>query len=216
MRVVLADDSVLLREGVVRLLREASIEVVAQAADGEELLRLVESEQPDVAVIDIRMPPGTDGGLWAAREIRARHPSIGVLVLSQYARPSYAFELLGERAEGVGYLLKDRIADVQAIADAVRRVGRGESVLDPLVVSQLVGRPRGSGDPIDDLTDREREVLALMAEGRTNQAIGERLFITERTVEKHVNAIFEKLLLPVTADDHRRILAVLAYLRAAG
>lgn len=216
MRVVIADDSLLLREGVVRLLSEAGIEVVAQAAGGDALLQLVETHAPDVAVIDIRMPPGTDGGLWAARQIRSRYPKVGVLVLSQYARPSYAFELLGERAEGVGYLLKDRIADIQVIADAVRRVSQGESVLDPLVVSQLVGRPRGTGDPIDDLTDREREVLALMAEGRTNQAIGERLFIAERTVEKHVNAIFEKLLLPVTADDHRRILAVLAYLRAAG
>jgi DNA-binding NarL/FixJ family response regulator len=139
---------------------------------------------------------------------------MGVLVLSQYARPSYAFELLGQSAEGVGYLLKERIADVNELADAVRRVGKGESVLDPVVVSQLVGRPRPGADPIDDLTDREREVLALMAEGRSNQAIAERLFITERTVEKHVTGIFDKLLLPVTPDDHRRILAVLAYLRA--
>jgi len=214
MRIVLADDSVLLREGAARLLTEAGLEVVAQAGDGEELLAQIEEHRPDVAVIDIRMPPETDGGLWAAREIRSRFPKMGVLVLSQYARPSYAFELLGETAEGVGYLLKDRIADVTELADAVRRVGRGESVLDPVVVSQLVGRPRSGADPIDDLTEREREVLALIAEGRSNQAIAERLFITERTVEKHVTGIFDKLLLPVTPDDHRRVLAVLAYLRA--
>jgi DNA-binding NarL/FixJ family response regulator len=214
MRIVLADDSVLLREGAARLLTEAGLEVVAQAGDGEELLAQIEEHRPDVAIIDIRMPPETDGGLWAAREIRSRFPKMGVLVLSQYARPSYAFELLGETAEGVGYLLKDRIADVTELADAVRRVGRGESVLDPVVVSQLVGRPRSGADPIDDLTEREREVLALIAEGRSNQAIAERLFITERTVEKHVTGIFDKLLLPVTPDDHRRVLAVLAYLRA--
>jgi DNA-binding NarL/FixJ family response regulator len=214
MRVALADDSVLLREGAARLLTEAGLEVVAQAGDAEELLRQIEEHRPDVAIIDIRMPPETDGGLWAAREIRSRYPEMGVLVLSQYARPSYAFELLGQTAEGIGYLLKERIADVNELADAVRRVGKGESVLDPVVVSQLVGRPRSGADPIDDLTDREREVLALMAEGRSNQAIAERLFITERTVEKHVTGIFDKLLLPVTPDDHRRILAVLAYLRA--
>lgn len=214
MRIVLADDSVLLREGAARLLTEAGLEVVAQAGDGEELLEQIEVHRPDVAIIDIRMPPETDGGLWAAREIRSRYPTMGVLVLSQYARPSYAFELLGHSAEGVGYLLKDRIADVTELADAVRRVGKGESVLDPVVVSQLVGRPRSGADPIDDLTDREREVLALVAEGRSNQAIAERLFITERTVEKHVTGIFDKLLLPVTPDDHRRVLAVLAYLRA--
>ena len=214
MRIVLADDSVLLREGAARLLTEAGLEVVAQAGDGEELLAQIEEHRPDVAVIDIRMPPETDGGLWAAREIRSRFPKMGVLVLSQYARPSYAFELLGETAEGVGYLLKDRIADVTELADAVRRVGKGESVLDSVVVSQLVGRPRSGADPIDDLTEREREVLALIAEGRSNQAIAERLFITERTVEKHVTGIFDKLLLPVTPDDHRRVLAVLAYLRA--
>lgn len=213
MRVVLADDSILLREGVARLLSEAGLEVVGQAGNADELLMLVDQLRPDVAIVDIRMPPEADGGLRAARQLRSRHPQLGVLVLSQYARPSYAFELLGERADGVGYLLKDRVANVDDLADAVRRVGRGESVLDPLVVSQLVGRPRSASGPIDDLTDREREVLALVAEGRTNQAIGDRLFITERTVEKHVNAIFEKLLLPATPDDHRRILAVLAYLR---
>jgi DNA-binding NarL/FixJ family response regulator len=213
MRVVLADDSILLREGVARLLAEAGFDVVGQAADAEELLEQVATHQPDVAIVDIRMPPDTDGGLRAAREIRARHPGIGVLVLSQYARPSYAFELLSDNAERVGYLLKDRVGDLSEIADAVRRVGQGGSVLDPVVVSQLVGRRREGPDALEDLSEREREVLSLMAEGRTNQAIAERLFITERTVEKHVKSIFAKLRLPASAEDHRRVLAVLAYLR---
>lgn len=213
MRVVLADDSILLREGVARLLAEAGFDVVGQAADAEELLEQVAAHQPDVAIVDIRMPPDTDGGLRAAREIRARHPGIGVLVLSQYARPSYAFELLSDNAERVGYLLKDRVGDLAEIADAVRRVGQGGSVLDPVVVSQLVGRRREGPDALEDLSEREREVLSLMAEGRTNQAIAERLFITERTVEKHVKSIFAKLRLPASAEDHRRVLAVLAYLR---
>jgi DNA-binding NarL/FixJ family response regulator len=213
MRVVLADDSILLREGVARLLAEAGFDVVGQAADAEELLEQVAAHQPDVAIVDIRMPPDTDGGLRAAREIRARHPGIGVLVLSQYARPSYAFELLSDNAERVGYLLKDRVGDLSEIADAVRRVGQGGSVLDPVVVSQLVGRRREGPDALEDLSEREREVLSLMAEGRTNQAIAERLFITERTVEKHVKSIFAKLRLPASAEDHRRVLAVLAYLR---
>ena len=213
MRVVLADDSILLREGVARLLAEAGFDVVGQAADAEELLEQVAAHQPDVAIVDIRMPPDTDGGLRAAREIRARHPGIGVLVLSQYARPSYAFELLSDNAERVGYLLKDRVGDLSEIADAVRRVGQGGSVLDPVVVSQLVGRRREGPDALEDLSEREREVLTLMAEGRTNQAIAERLFITERTVEKHVKSIFAKLRLPASAEDHRRVLAVLAYLR---
>jgi DNA-binding NarL/FixJ family response regulator len=213
MQVVLADDSILLREGVARLLAEAGFDVVGQAADAEELLEQVAAHQPDVAIVDIRMPPDTDGGLRAAREIRARHPGIGVLVLSQYARPSYAFELLSDNAERVGYLLKDRVGDLAEIADAVRRVGQGGSVLDPVVVSQLVGRRREGPDALEDLSEREREVLSLMAEGRTNQAIAERLFITERTVEKHVKSIFAKLRLPASAEDHRRVLAVLAYLR---
>jgi DNA-binding NarL/FixJ family response regulator len=213
MRVVLADDSILLREGVARLLAEAGFDVVGQAADAEDLLEQVAAHQPDVAIVDIRMPPDTDGGLRAAREIRARHPDIGVLVLSQYARPSYAFELLSDNAERVGYLLKDRVGDLAEIADAVRRVGQGGSVLDPVVVSQLVGRRREGPDALEDLSEREREVLSLMAEGRTNQAIAERLFITERTVEKHVKSIFAKLRLPASAEDHRRVLAVLAYLR---
>jgi DNA-binding NarL/FixJ family response regulator len=211
---VLADDSVLLREGVARLLAEAGFQVVGQAADADELLQQVATHEPDVAIVDIRMPPETDGGLRAAREIRLAHPGVGVLVLSQYARPSYAFELLSDSAERVGYLLKDRVADLAALADAVRRVGSGGSVLDPVVVSQLVGRPRQGDDALEDLSAREREVLALMAEGRSNQAIAERLVVTERTVEKHVNGIFAKLQLPASPEDHRRVLAVLAYLRA--
>jgi DNA-binding NarL/FixJ family response regulator len=214
MRVVLADDSVLLREGVARLLGEAGFQVVGQAGNADDLLRQVALHRPDVAIVDIRMPPETDGGLRAAREIRLAHPNVGVLVLSQYARPSYAFELLSDSAERVGYLLKDRVADLAALADAVRRVGTGGSVLDPVVVSQLVGRPRQGHDALESLTERERDVLALMAEGRSNQAIAERLVITERTVEKHVNSIFAKLRLPASPEDHRRVLAVLAYLRA--
>jgi DNA-binding NarL/FixJ family response regulator len=213
MRVVIADDSVLLREGVSRLLAEAGFEVVGQAADADELLREVEDKTPDVAIVDIRMPPThTDEGLQAARVLRARHPALGVLVLSQYVRPSYAFELLEDDARGVGYLLKDRVSDLDELADAVRRVGEGGSVLDQSVVSQLVGRRRQGHDPVDDLSDREREVLALMAEGRTNRAIAERLFITERTVEKHVKSILQKLGIPASAEDHRRVLAVLAFL----
>jgi DNA-binding NarL/FixJ family response regulator len=213
MRVVIADDSVLLREGVSRLLAEAGFEVVGQAGDADELLREVENKAPDVAIVDIRMPPThTDEGLQAARELRSRHPSLGVLVLSQYVRPSYAFELLADDARGVGYLLKDRVSNLDELSDAVTRVGGGGSVLDPSVVSQLVGRRRQGHDAVDDLSEREREVLALMAEGRTNRAIAERLFITERTVEKHVKSIFGKLALPASADAHRRVLAVLAYL----
>jgi DNA-binding NarL/FixJ family response regulator len=212
-RVVIADDSVLLREGVSRLLAEAGFEVVGQAGDADELLREVEDKAPDVAIVDIRMPPThTDEGLQAARELRSRHPSLGVLVLSQYVRPSYAFELLADDARGVGYLLKDRVSNLDELSDAVTRVGEGGSVLDPTVVSQLVGRRRQGHDPVDDLSEREREVLALMAEGRSNRAIAERLFITERTVEKHVKSIFGKLALPASADAHRRVLAVLAYL----
>jgi DNA-binding NarL/FixJ family response regulator len=213
MRVVIADDSVLLREGVSRLLTEAGFEVVGQAGDADELLREVEDKAPDVAIVDIRMPPThTDEGLQAARELRSRHPELGVLVLSQYVRPSYAFELLADDARGVGYLLKDRVSNLNELSDAVTRVGAGGSVLDPSVVSQLVGRRRQGHDAVDDLSEREREVLALMAEGRTNRAIAERLFITERTVEKHVKSIFGKLGLTASADAHRRVLAVLAYL----
>ena len=213
MRVVIADDSVLLREGVSRLLIEAGFEVVGQAADADELLSEVAEKSPDVAIVDIRMPPAhTDEGLRAAIQLRSLYPTLGVLVLSQYVRPSYALELLGDDARGVGYLLKDRVSDVHELSDAVHRVGEGGSVLDPSVVAQMVGRRRPRNDPIEQLTDRERDVLALMAEGRSNRAIGERLFITSRTVEKHVRSIFTKLNISATQGDHRRVLAVLAYL----
>jgi DNA-binding NarL/FixJ family response regulator/class 3 adenylate cyclase len=213
MRVVLADDSVLLREGIARLLEDAGFEVVAQSGTADDLVRHVGMHKPDVALVDIRMPPTqTDEGLRAAKQIRERWPETGVLVLSQYVEPGYAMELLGENAEGVGYLLKDRVSDVDEFAAAVRRVGEGGSALDPAVVSQLVGRRRRD-DPLEELTPREREVLELMAEGRSNQAIAERLVITLRAVEKHVTSIFSKLRLPASAEDHRRVLAVLTYLR---
>jgi DNA-binding NarL/FixJ family response regulator len=213
MRVVLAEDSVLLREGIARLLEDSGFEVVGQAGTAEELLLKVRSYSPEVAIVDIRMPPThTDEGLRAAREIREKHPETGVLVLSQYIEPEYALDLLSESAEGVGYLLKDRISDVTEFAGAVRRVAEGGSALDPAVVGLLVGRSR-KDDPIAALTPREREVLELMAEGRSNGAISERLFITERAVEKHVTGIFGKLRLPADAADHRRVLAVLAFLR---
>ncbi len=212
-RVVLADDSILLREGVARLLTESGFEVVAQSGTAEDLLRHVAMHKPDVAVVDIRMPPTqTDEGLRAAKQIRERFEGTGVLVLSQYVEPAYAMELLAESAEGVGYLLKDRVSDVEEFAAAVRRVAEGGSALDPAVVSQLVGRRR-QRDPLDELTPREREVLELMAEGRSNAAIGERLFITLRAVEKHVTSIFTKLGLPATSEDHRRVLAVIMFLR---
>jgi DNA-binding NarL/FixJ family response regulator/class 3 adenylate cyclase len=212
-RVVLADDSVLLREGIGRLLEDAGFEVVAQSGTAEDLLRHVGMHKPDVAIVDIRMPPTqTDEGLRAAKQIRERWPETGVLVLSQYVESAYALELLGENAEGVGYLLKDRVSDVDEFAAAVRRVGEGGSALDPAVVSQLVGRRRRD-DPLEELTPREREVLGLMAEGRSNQAIAERLVITLRAVEKHVTSIFSKLRLPASAEDHRRVLAVLTYLQ---
>ena len=213
-RVVLADDSVLLREGVARLLEEAGFDVVAQSGTADDLLRHVSMHKPDVAVVDIRMPPThTDEGLRAAQEIRVAHPGVGVLLLSQYVEPAYAMALLESSAEGVGYLLKDRVADLEQFGTAVRRVADGGSALDPAVVSELVGRKRRD-DPLDQLTAREREVLELMAEGRSNQAIAERLFVTLRAVEKHVTSIFTKLGLPASTDDHRRVLAVLAYLRA--
>ena len=214
MRVVLADDTVLLREGVARILGEAGFEVVGQAGNADELMLKVRSYSPDVAIVDIRMPPThTDEGLRAAQEIREKHPTCGVLVLSQYVEAGYAMELLADSAEGVGYLLKDRVSDVNEFADAVRRVGEGGSALDPTIVSQLVGRRRRD-DPIDQLTPREREVLELMAEGRSNSGIAEQLVVTERAVEKHVTSIFAKLRLPAAAEDHRRVLAVLAYLRS--
>ena len=213
LRVVLADDSVLLREGIARLLTDAGLEIVAQSGSGDDLLRHVAMHRPDVAIVDIRMPPTqTDEGLRAAQEIRERHPGVGVLVLSQYVEPGYALELLSESAEGVGYLLKDRVSDVDEFTAAVRRVAEGGSALDPAVVNQLVGRKR-QHDPVGELTPREREVLELMADGRSNQAIAEKLVVTARAVEKHVTSIFTKLGLPATAEDHRRVLAVLAFLR---
>jgi DNA-binding NarL/FixJ family response regulator len=213
MRVVVADDSVLLREGVVRLLEENGFEVVGQAGDAEDLIRKVKAHKPDVAVVDIRMPPtNTDDGLRAALEIRAELPGTGVLVLSQYVEEGYALDLVGDSAGGVGYLLKDRVADVDRFVDSVKRVADGGSALDPEVVSQLVGRARRD-DPIDELTPREREVLELMAEGRSNNAIAEHMTVTERAVEKHVTSIFGKLGLAPAPEDHRRVLAVLAFLR---
>jgi DNA-binding NarL/FixJ family response regulator len=214
LRVVVADDSVLLREGLCRLLEESGFDVVGQAGDAEDLIRKVRAHKPDVAVVDIRMPPtNTDDGLRAALEIRAELPDTGVLVLSQYVEEGYALDLVSESAGGVGYLLKDRVADVDRFIDSVRRVADGGSALDPEVVSQLVGRARRD-DPLEELTPREREVLELMAEGRSNNAIAEKMTVTERAVEKHVTSIFGKLGLPPAPEDHRRVLAVLAFLRA--
>ncbi len=214
MRVVLGEDSVLLREGVARLLEDCGFEVVGRAGDAEELLRKVRAYRPDVAIVDIKMPPThTDEGLRAARVIRSELPGTGVLVLSHYVEEDYALDLLAESAEGVGYLLKDRVADVERFIDSVRRVAQGGSALDPEVVSQMLGRRRAAG-PLDELTPRERDVLALMAEGRANRAIAAQLTVTERAVEKHVTSIFSKLKLTATGDDHRRVLAVLAYLKA--
>ena len=213
-RVVLADDSVLFREGVARLLEDAGFEVVGQSGTAEDLLLKVRSYKPDVAIVDIRMPPTqTDEGLQAAKEIREKHPATAVVVLSQYVEPGYALELLQDSAEGVGYLLKDRVSDIGEFAAAVRRVADGGSALDPSVVAQLVGR-RCRDDPLAELTKREREVLELMAEGLSNIAIAGRIFVTERAVEKHVTSIFQKLRLPAAPDTHRRVLAVLALLRA--
>lgn len=212
LRVVIAEDSVLLREGTARLLEEAGFEVIAQAGDADDLLLKVRSYSPDVAVVDIRMPPThTDEGLRAAKEIRERHPDVGVLLLSQYVEAEYAMELLAGSAEGVGYLLKDRITDLGEFASAVRRVAEGGSALDPAIVSRLVGRQRRD-NPIDTLTPREREALSLMAEGLSNAAIAARLVVTERAVEKHVTNIFGKLRLGPDSDAHRRVLAVLAFL----
>jgi DNA-binding NarL/FixJ family response regulator len=214
MRLVIADDAVLLREGAARLLEEAGFEVVAQAGDADDLLRKVRAHKPDVAIVDIRMPPdNVDDGLRAALEIRSELPDVGLLLLSQYVEERYLSQLLSGGAEGVGYLLKDRVADVDRLTDAVRRVAEGGSVLDPEVVAHMMGR-RERDDPLDMLTAREREVLGLMAEGRTNRAIAEELIVSERAVERHVTAIFTKLDLPAGGSDHRRVMAVLAFLRA--
>jgi DNA-binding NarL/FixJ family response regulator len=213
-RVVVADDVMLTREGIVRLLKDSGIDVVAEAEDANSLLRHVQLTQPDAAIVDIRMPPThTDEGLVAAQQIRVEHSEVGVLLLSQYVEPSYAMRLLEEHPERVGYLLKERVFDVAILVDALRRLADGETVIDPTLVSRLVGRRRRD-DPLEELSEREREVLGLVAEGLSNKAIASRLFVTERTVEAHVKQIFLKLRLETNPGSHRRVLAVLAYLRA--
>ena len=214
LRLVLADDSMLLREGIARLLTESGFEIVGQAGGADELVAAVREHRPDVAIIDIRMPPDhTDEGLRAAEAIRAEHGTeVGILVLSQYVETSFALRLVADGAGGVGYLLKDRVDDLDDFADAIRRIARGGSVIDPEVVARLVGSRR-TRVPLDDLTAREREVLALIAEGRSNQAIGDRLFLAPKTIEAHIASIFSKLELLPAGDDHRRVLAVLAQLR---
>jgi DNA-binding NarL/FixJ family response regulator len=213
-RVVVADDSTLLREGLARLLTEQGFDVVGRCPNAADLMLKVASYEPDVAVVDIRMPPThTDEGFQAAMQIREKHPSTGVLVLSQYVELGLAMQLLSESTEGAGYLLKDRVSDVSEFAAAVRRVGDGGSAIDPTIVSQLLGRVRGD-DGLAELTPREREVLSLMAEGWSNHAIAEKLVITLRSAEKHVSSIFSKLGLPATGAEHRRVLAVLKYLRS--
>jgi len=213
-RVVVADDVMLTREGIVRLLRDANIDVVGEAEDADGLLRHVRMTHPDVALVDIRMPPThTDEGLVAAQSIRAEHPQVGVLLLTQYIEASYAMRLIEDHPERVGYLLKERVFDIATVVDALRRIVDGETVIDPTIVARLVGRRRRD-DPISKLSDREREVLELIAEGLSNRAIAARLSVTERTVEAHTTQIFQKLGLPGSADQHRRVLAVLAFLRA--
>jgi len=212
-RVAIAEDSVLLREGVARLLREAGMDVVSQCEDADELLSNVQQHEVDVAIVDIRLPPThSDEGLRAALEIRSRHPEIGVLVLSQYVEVGLAMKLLADSAEGVGYLLKDRIRDVNDFTSAVRRVGGGGSAIDPIIVSTLLSRRRDD-DPLEQLTPREREVLDLMAQGNSNQGIADALVITLRAVEKYVSSIFAKLRLPSTGTESKRVLAVLLFLR---
>ena len=214
MRVVIGEDSLLLREGIARLLESSGLDVVGTAGDLDGLLAVVAEQQPDVAVTDIRMPPNhSDEGLQAARAIRAARPTTGVLVSRQYLDEDYVFQLLGDGAQGLGYLLKERITDGDAFVDAVRRVAAGDAALDPEVVAHLLGR-RPVGGPLDDLNDRERTVLGEMAEGRSNNAIAARLFLSDRAVERHVTAIFTKLKLTATPDSHRRVQAVLTYLRA--
>jgi DNA-binding NarL/FixJ family response regulator len=216
LRVVIAEDLALLREGVVALLRENAIEVVAQVQDGPALLRAIAGHEPDLAIVDVRLPPTfSDEGLLAAIEARRRQPDLGVLVLSQYVETAYASELIGDNGAGIGYLLKERVGDVRAFLDALERVAAGGTVLDRQVVTQLLAPRQGSSDALSRLTVREREVLELMAEGRSNAAIAERLVVTPGAVEKHITNIFAKLELPACDESHRRVLAVLAYLRAA-
>jgi DNA-binding NarL/FixJ family response regulator len=211
-RVVIAEDSVLLREGIARLLTDAGVEVVGQAGDADDLMRKVRAHRPDVAIVDIKMPPNhEDEGLRAAREIREELPETGVLVLSQYVDEHYAVQLLSDGAEGVGYLLKDRVEDVDRFVDAVQRVASGGSALDPEVVARMVGRKRD--DPLESLTPREREVIELMAQGFSNKGIREELVLSERAVERHITGVLAKLEIPTTGQEHRRVLAVLAYLR---
>jgi DNA-binding NarL/FixJ family response regulator len=213
-RVVIADDSVLLREGLARVLRDGGFDVVGQAADATALEAAVARTRPDVAVVDVRMPPTqTDEGARAAKAIRERHPDVGLLLLSQIVEPRHALDLFSEHPEGFGYLLKDRVLEIDDFLDAVRRVARGGTVMDSEVVSRLLGRRRAP-DPLEDLTPREREVLALMAEGRSNGAISAKLFLSPKTIETHVRSIFLKLRLAQAPDDHRRVLAVLAFLRS--
>ena len=214
MRVVIADDSVLLREGLARVLSEGGFEVAAQAANAEELHQAVRRFKPDVAIVDVRMPPThTDEGARAAVRIRSEQPEVGVLVLSQVIEAAHALQLFSERAEGFGYLLKDRVLEIDDFLEAVRRVGRGGTAIDPEVIAQLVGR-RHDGDELEELTPREREVLEFMAQGLSNRGICEKLVVSPKTVETHVNSIFWKLGLLPAQDEHRRVLAVLAYLRA--
>ena len=219
MRVVIAEDQALLREGIVALLREQDIDVVAQAEDGEGLLRIVGGHKPDLAIVDVRLPPTfTDEGIRAALEARAKYPGLGVLILSQYVEPVYTAELLDSGEGGIGYLLKERVGDVKAFIAAVENVARGGTALDREVVSELVRRkdPGGEGGALSALTPREKEVLSLMAEGKTNTAVARALVVTPGAVEKHISNIFGKLDLPATDDDHRRVLAVLTFLRASG
>jgi DNA-binding NarL/FixJ family response regulator len=213
MRVMVADDAVLFREGLARVLGDAGFEVVAQVGDAQELLRRVRENPPDVAVVDIRMPPThTTEGLDAARVLQESHPGVGVLVLSAHVEPHYALQLIEDGAEGAGYLLKERVSDLAELTDAVRRVALGGLVIDPSVVAQLVGRKR-TRNPLDDLTERERQVLTVMAEGRSNQAICQQLYLSPKTVEAYVRGVFTKLGLHQGADDNRRVLAVLTFLR---
>jgi len=217
MRVVIAEDHALLREGIVALLRENDVDVVGQAEDGPGLLRLIGGHRPDLAIVDVRLPPSfTDEGVRAAIEARATCPELGILILSQYVEPVYTAELLATGEGGVGYLLKERVGDVPAFMDAIKRVADGGTALDREVVAELVQARDASGDgPIESLSPRERDVLGLMAEGRTNAAIARAMVVTSGAVEKHVSNIFTKLDLPATTDDHRRVLAVLTYLRAS-